>query len=91
MPECREIVELLSSYLDRDLPPDTCSTVDAHLQSCPDCQDTADGLRRTVALCRDFRAKDRPGPLDAEQQQELRAAFEKALCSLRQGGLRRRS
>ena len=85
MPECTQIVKMLSAYLDRDLPPDTCSSIEAHLQSCPNCEQTAAGLRRTVALCRDFRTSDKPGPLNPEKHQELLQAFEKALLALRQG------
>ena len=85
MPDCNEIVAMLSEYLDRDLPPDTCSSIDAHLRSCPNCESAAASLRRTVAMCREFRAADRPGPLPAEKQHELRAAFEKVLQSMRGG------
>ena len=85
MPECNEIVALLSEYLDRDLPQTTCETIDAHLRDCPDCEKTAVGLRRTVDLCRRFRAEDQPGLLAPCKQEELRRAFEKALESMRQG------
>lgn len=84
MPECNQIVTMLSEYLDRDLPPETCATVEAHLRSCPDCEHTAAGLRRTVALCRDFRTSDQPAPLNPDKHRELRLAFEKALQALRQ-------
>lgn len=82
MPECTEIAAILSDYLDRNLPPDTCSTIDGHLQSCPRCQGVATDLRRTIALCRKFRAEDMPGPLAADNRQQLRTAFEKALESI---------
>jgi anti-sigma factor RsiW len=83
MSNCDEIISLLSDYLDRDLPPETCASIEAHLESCPRCEDAADSLRQTVGLCRKYRAADRPGPLPAEKQQELRSAFEKALASVR--------
>jgi anti-sigma factor RsiW len=85
MPDCNEIVALLSRYLDRDLPQTTCEAIDAHLRQCPDCEKTAVSLRRTVDLCHQFRAEDQPGPLAPAKQQELRRAFEKALESMRQG------
>ena len=85
MPECTKIVAMLSEYLDRDLPPDTCSTIDAHLEQCPECANAAVGLKQTVELCRKFRAEDRPGPLAADKQQELRIAFGKALKAIRHG------
>ena len=85
MSDCKQILAMLSEYLDRDLPRETCSIVDAHLQSCRDCQDTAARLRETVALCRQFRAADSPGALSADQHEALRVAFETALDALRHG------
>jgi predicted anti-sigma-YlaC factor YlaD len=63
MHDCDTIVEMLSEYLDRDLPPDTCAAIDAHLRTCRDCGNAAADLRRTVDLCRQFRVEDKPGPL----------------------------
>jgi anti-sigma factor RsiW len=80
MPNCDEIIALLSDYLDRDLPPDTCAVVESHLGSCPTCGEEADGLRRTLALCRQYRSEDRPGPLPADKHRELAAAFQKVLA-----------
>ena len=85
MADCNEIVAMLSEYLDRDLPPETCSAIDAHLRSCPNCESAAASLRRTVAMCRQFRAEDRPGPLPPDKRQELRSAFEKVLQGLQEG------
>ena len=84
MPDCAEIVALLSDYLDRDLPPTTCDVIDAHLNRCPDCGQAAVSLRRTVDLCRQFRSEDQPGPLSPFKQEELRSAFKKALASMPQ-------
>jgi anti-sigma factor RsiW len=79
MPDCTQISEMLSEYLDRDLPPDTCTAIDKHLASCATCAAAASELRETVGLCREYRAHDRPGPLPADKQRELRTAFEKVL------------
>jgi hypothetical protein len=83
--ECPEIIAMLSEYLDRDLPEETCSRIDLHLRSCTNCEAAAAGLRQTVTMCRQFRAADTPGPLAAEKHRELRRAFEKALETIRQG------
>ena len=85
MPECSEIAAMLSDYLDRDLPPDTCSVIEAHLRSCPNCDRSAAGLRRTVSLCRQYRSTDKPGPLPPDKQREMRAAFENALEAIKRG------
>jgi anti-sigma factor RsiW len=79
MSECAEVVSLLSDYLNRELPPETCAVLDAHLQRCDACREKASGLRQTVALCRQFRAEDVPGPLADERREELRSAFERVL------------
>jgi anti-sigma factor RsiW len=85
MSNCDEIVKMLSEYLDRDLPAETCVEIDAHLRSCPNCANAAASLRQTVDLCRRFRSEDRPGPLDAGKHDELRSAFERVLTSMREG------
>jgi anti-sigma factor RsiW len=82
--DCPEIIALLSDYLDRDLPPETCNAIDAHLRSCVSCHAAAAGLRQSVALCRRYRAEDQPGPLAAEKHRELRTALEKALGTMRE-------
>lgn len=83
MPECKQIVALLSEYLDQDLPQTTCQGIDRHLTQCPNCREAADSLRRTVELCRRYRAQDQPGQLAPSKQQELRTAFEKTLLEMR--------
>lgn len=85
MPECTEIVAMLSEYLDRDLPPETCSAIEAHLRSCSSCHNAAESLQTTVELCRRFRSEDLPAPLRPEKEQELRGAFERVLRSMRPG------
>ena len=71
MPDCSEIASLLSDYLDRDLPPETCTVVDAHLQSCVRCENAASELRRTIALCR----KRGRTPLGAGRRAGRKLAF----------------
>lgn len=86
MPSCAEIVALLSEYLDRDLPPDTCALIQDHLEICPNCGEAADSLRKTVRLCREYQSQNRPGPLPMEKQQELREVFERTMRRLGKSG-----
>lgn len=81
MSECAEIARLLSDYLDRDLPADTCDAVAAHLQSCEHCSDAADNLRRTVDLCRQYRNESLPGPMAPDKHRELKEAFQRVIRS----------
>jgi anti-sigma factor RsiW len=46
---CRELVELLTEYLDGALPPDEKAAVDAHLDGCDACQTYLDQIRATIA------------------------------------------
>lgn len=85
MSECKEIVAMLSEYLDRNLPPETCAVIELHLSSCPECGATAESLRGTVNLCKQLRAESKPGPLPAGKHHEMRQAFQRALEEMRGG------
>jgi len=68
---CRDVVELLSDYLDGALDPGTRAHVEAHLSGCDGCTMVLDQLRETVR---------RSGGLTDEavspaQRETLRAAF----------------
>jgi predicted anti-sigma-YlaC factor YlaD len=80
---CAEIVAMLSDYLDRDLPADTCTVIQNHLEMCPDCREAAENLRKMVSLCRQYATDNRPRPLPADKEQELRAAFERVMAHMR--------
>jgi anti-sigma factor RsiW len=84
MLQCTEIQAKLSDYLDRDLPPSSCAELEVHLEQCPHCRAATEALRQTVALCRQFRADDRPTVIATQQKEELRAALSKALATLRE-------
>ena len=86
MAECRHIEELLSDYLDRNLPLDTCERIDAHLRTCAACGEIAQSLRDTVQLCRDYRAGSRPGPLPPAKHNEMKELLESALARMRAPG-----
>jgi anti-sigma factor RsiW len=45
---CREVVELLSDYLEGTLPPRTRRRVERHLAACDGCHDYLEQLRETV-------------------------------------------
>jgi anti-sigma factor RsiW len=47
---CREVVELLSSYLDGELPASLRARVEAHLAACDGCTMVVDELRETIRL-----------------------------------------
>jgi len=47
---CREVVELISGYLDDALPADVRAAVDAHLSGCDGCTMVLEEFRQTIAL-----------------------------------------
>ena len=55
---CRDLLELLSSYIDGALPADTTAAIEAHLSVCDGCTSVLEEFRRTIALT---------GRLDEEQ------------------------
>ena len=49
---CRAYLERLSRYVDGELSAGARQGTVRHLRRCPCCHELADGLKRTVALCR---------------------------------------
>ena len=45
---CRELVELVTDYLEGATPPAVTGRVEAHLLRCPDCPAYVEQMRRTV-------------------------------------------
>ncbi|MBI5816572.1 MAG: zf-HC2 domain-containing protein [Nitrospinae bacterium] len=50
--KCREIFEKISDYIDRDLDPDICGQIEAHIKGCEPCVAFINTLRRAVELYR---------------------------------------
>jgi RNA polymerase sigma-70 factor (ECF subfamily) len=76
---CQEVLALLSDYLDFELPPQACDEIEHHLAGCSPCEEFAESLRKTVALCRTFELRTMPGPLSADARAELERAWKKML------------
>jgi anti-sigma factor RsiW len=67
---CREVVELVTAYLDGALDPHIVQRMDAHLQLCPPCVEYLEQVRTTARLA----ALSRPGaspPLRSAATAEL--------------------
>ena len=47
---CREVLELITGYLDGALPADTLAAVEAHLSKCDGCTRMLAQFRRTIEL-----------------------------------------
>ena len=68
---CREVVELVTDYLEGALPEDERPRFEEHLLLCPGCVSYLDQMRATVALTGKLSEESLP----AELQEELVAAF----------------
>ncbi len=76
--DCQQIFATLSEYLDLELPPEACREMEAHLAGCPPCVEFAESLRKTVALCRQYRAREMPGPISQAARASLMEAWQRA-------------
>jgi anti-sigma factor RsiW len=47
---CRDVVELITAYLDGALPADVHTAVEAHLAGCDGCTTVVEEFRQTIAL-----------------------------------------
>lgn len=78
---CKEIFELLSQYLDLELPPEACREIEGHLAGCPPCVEFAESLRRTVELCHEYEAGVMPDPLSESARSQLQSAWDRMLAA----------
>ena len=68
---CREIVEMVTDYLEGDLDADTTTALEAHLDLCPGCAQYVEQIRETVTTLGDVSSDN----LSAEAQDGLLEAF----------------
>ncbi len=57
---CREIVELVTDYLEGDLDADTATALETHLELCPGCARYVEQIRETVATLGDVSSETCP-------------------------------
>jgi anti-sigma factor RsiW len=69
---CREVVGLLTEYLEATLPVQTRARVDAHLKTCPDCTVYLAQLRTTIGVLGRLGEDDVPAPVLDELMQAFR-------------------
>lgn len=65
---CRELLKLLSDYIDGELEALLCQEIEAHLASCENCRIVVDTLRKTVML---YRTVEEEPSLPAEVEERL--------------------
>jgi len=73
---CRDLMTHISAYLDGDLDAVECAAIERHCAECPHCRDVVEGLRRTIALCRETGA----APLPPLVREKARASVRQLLA-----------
>jgi anti-sigma factor RsiW len=68
---CQEVVELVTAWLERSLPPDEASRVEQHLNFCEGCDWYVDQIRATVATV----GRIEPAEVPPETRDRLLTAF----------------
>jgi RNA polymerase sigma-70 factor, ECF subfamily len=76
-PGCPDIRQVFSEYLEGDLSPDICSTMQSHLESCALCAAECDGLKSALNACSSAECK-----VPADVQQRVHEALRVALKTL---------
>ena len=72
---CRELLTHISAYLDNELDAVECAMIERHCATCPHCADVVQGLRRTIALCRETGV----APLPPMVREKARASVRRLL------------
>ena len=72
LPGCPDVVDLLSRHMEGEISGDVCAARERHLASCAPCRIRCDGLRATLALCRNTAAIEVPAPIQASVRAALR-------------------
>lgn len=83
--DCKDVLALLSQYLDFELPADACKQIENHLADCTPCDEFAASLRATVSLCKRYTPGEMPGPMSEQAKAELQEAWRKMLAARGKG------
>jgi anti-sigma factor RsiW len=78
---CKEVLALLSDYVDLELPSEACGEVKKHLADCPACAEFVESLRHTIALCHAYASSTLPAPLSEGARRELESAWRRMLAA----------
>ena len=74
-PECRTVLGRISTYLDGELGPNECESIERHCAQCARCAELVAGLRETVGLCHEAGGAALPEPV----RQRARASIQRLL------------
>lgn len=78
-PECLQVFEALSEYLDGELSPEDCRQIEAHVAGCGPCVDFLESLKQSITASRRLPAPQPPPSMPAEMRDKLMQAWQSAL------------
>lgn len=78
-PRCRQVFELLSEWLDGEVPADLAAEIDAHICSCAPCVQFLDSLKRSIRLTKEFAGTEDFSALPAPVRSALEQAWRNSL------------
>lgn len=78
---CRDVLAMLSDYVDFELPPEACGEVESHLAGCPECLEFVESLRKVIALCHVYAPSPLPASLSDRARNELQSAWRRTLAA----------
>jgi len=78
---CKDVLALLSDYVDFELPPEACGEIERHLADCPACVEFVESLHNTIALCHAYAPSMLPAPLSERARRELESAWRRMLAA----------
>ena len=76
---CEELLAALNQYVDGDLEPGICGTLQEHLEGCNPCQVVVDNIRQTIRLYKAEQPYELPAELHEHLQQALREHWKGAV------------
>ena len=76
---CRELFELLSEYLDGELPAPTCEEIKQHIQGCAPCIQFVENLKASIQLTHEFHCKEKLAGLPPQLKQTLERVYDESL------------
>lgn len=75
---CRDLLAVLSDYVDGNIDPALCQELESHLAHCNPCRVVVDNVRKTIVLYRQDEPCDLPGPFRKRLHAALRSGWKPA-------------
>ena len=70
---CPDVLTRFSQYLEGEIDPGVCATMEAHLARCQHCRNACESLKRTLAICRQLPTPAVPASLAASVKTAIHA------------------